>query len=222
MIFNLYIFSRTGVRDFSTPRAPHAVHFPHTAHTSDVPVLQRVVPPFFLPARPPRRGPQADVWFAIFAEAADEQGHAHPVRALAPQFPTSAPSRSPIRHRRFRSEPASQTPLMGPEQGFFRFATDSYVLHHLETPTGYKFALCADAAAGPAGRAVDPVLGDLCVLCAEEPPLCARHAHPKRGLCKGGGRPGQGARGVHTLIANEIKKFFDQLPGSCPVPEICM
>ena len=37
---------------------------------------------------------------------------------------------------------------MGPEQGFFRFATDAYVLHHLETPTGYKFALCADAGAG--------------------------------------------------------------------------
>jgi hypothetical protein len=37
---------------------------------------------------------------------------------------------------------------MGPEQGFFRYATDTYVLHHLETPTGYKFALAADAHAG--------------------------------------------------------------------------
>ena len=47
-----------------------------------------------------------------------------------------------------RSEPPSQLPQMGPEQGFFRFATDAYVLHHLETPTGYKFALLADAQAG--------------------------------------------------------------------------
>ena len=47
-----------------------------------------------------------------------------------------------------RSEPASQLPQMGPEQGFFRFSTDAYVLHHLETPTGYKFALAADPQAG--------------------------------------------------------------------------
>jgi hypothetical protein len=36
----------------------------------------------------------------------------------------------------------------GPDQGFFRYATDTYVLHHLETPTGYKFVVTADAAAG--------------------------------------------------------------------------
>jgi hypothetical protein len=39
-------------------------------------------------------------------------------------------------------------PPSGPEQGFFRYATDAYVLHHLETPTGYRFALTSDAAAG--------------------------------------------------------------------------
>jgi hypothetical protein len=37
---------------------------------------------------------------------------------------------------------------MGPDQGFFRYATDAYVLTHLETPTGYKFALLADPGAG--------------------------------------------------------------------------
>lgn len=37
---------------------------------------------------------------------------------------------------------------MGPESGFFMYSTDAYTLHHLETPTGYKFALTADAAAG--------------------------------------------------------------------------
>jgi hypothetical protein len=37
---------------------------------------------------------------------------------------------------------------MGPEQGFFRYATDAYVLYHLETPTGYKFVLTGDAQAG--------------------------------------------------------------------------
>lgn len=46
------------------------------------------------------------------------------------------------------SEPPSQLPQMGPEQGFFRYATDAYVLYHLETPTGYKFVLTGDAQAG--------------------------------------------------------------------------
>ena len=39
-------------------------------------------------------------------------------------------------------------PTTGPESGFFRYVCTHYVLHHLETPTGYKFALAADAQAG--------------------------------------------------------------------------
>jgi len=39
-------------------------------------------------------------------------------------------------------------PGFGPEQGFFRFSTDSYTLFHLEVPTGYKFVITGDSAAG--------------------------------------------------------------------------
>jgi hypothetical protein len=42
----------------------------------------------------------------------------------------------------------SQLPAFGPDQGFFRFACDGYVLFHLEAPTGTKFVLTSDAAAG--------------------------------------------------------------------------
>jgi len=46
--------------------------------------------------------------------------------------------------------PVSHPPLppTGPDTGFYRFTTASYNLHHLEVPTGYKFVLTADAAAG--------------------------------------------------------------------------
>ncbi len=39
-------------------------------------------------------------------------------------------------------------PPAGPEQGFYRYVCSGYVLHHLETTTGYRFALTSDAAAG--------------------------------------------------------------------------
>ena len=39
-------------------------------------------------------------------------------------------------------------PPAGPEQGFFRYACSGYVLHHLETLTGYRFVLTSDASAG--------------------------------------------------------------------------
>lgn len=39
-------------------------------------------------------------------------------------------------------------PPTGPEQGFFRYVCTHYVLHHLETPTGYRIILTSDAAAG--------------------------------------------------------------------------
>ena len=35
-------------------------------------------------------------------------------------------------------------PPMGPEQGFYRFTTDTYACHHLETPTGYRFVVLTD------------------------------------------------------------------------------
>ena len=39
-------------------------------------------------------------------------------------------------------------PGYGPDQGFFRFSTDTYSLFHLEVPTGLKFVVTCDAAAG--------------------------------------------------------------------------
>lgn len=40
-------------------------------------------------------------------------------------------------------------PLVGPDQGFYRYAcSSSYVLHHLETPTGYRFVLTTDPGVG--------------------------------------------------------------------------
>ena len=45
-------------------------------------------------------------------------------------------------------EAAGALPGFGPDQGFFRFATDSYTLFHLEVPTGYRFVATCDAAAG--------------------------------------------------------------------------
>lgn len=35
-------------------------------------------------------------------------------------------------------------PPSGPDQGFYRFACTHYTLHHLETPTGYRFAITSD------------------------------------------------------------------------------
>ena len=60
---------------------------------------------------------------------------------------------------------------MGPEQGFFRFATDAYVLYHLETPTGYKFALCADAGAGDLRAAVWFIYAEIFTAYALKNPL---------------------------------------------------
>ena len=35
-----------------------------------------------------------------------------------------------------------------PDSGFMRVVTDSYAIHHLETPTGYHFVLTTDTGAG--------------------------------------------------------------------------
>ena len=60
---------------------------------------------------------------------------------------------------------------MGPDQGFFRFATDAYVLFHLETPTGYKFAICGDAMAGDLRPALWTLYADIFASYALKNPL---------------------------------------------------
>ncbi len=60
---------------------------------------------------------------------------------------------------------------MGPEQGFFKFSTDAYVLHHLETPTGYKFALLADSHAGDLRQALWTLYADIFTCYALKNPL---------------------------------------------------
>ena len=45
-------------------------------------------------------------------------------------------------------EITTQLPSFGPEQGFYRYATNNYVLYHFEAPTGYKFVITCDQAAG--------------------------------------------------------------------------
>jgi hypothetical protein len=68
-------------------------------------------------------------------------------------------------------EPVSQTPSMGPEQGFFRYSTDAYVLSHLETTTGYKFALTSDHASGDMRAALWTIYSDIFVPYALKNPL---------------------------------------------------
>lgn len=61
-------------------------------------------------------------------------------------------------------------PPAGPDQGFFRYAcggvgggAGGYVLHHLETQTGYRFVLTADAAAGDLRGALWHIYSELFV-----------------------------------------------------------
>ncbi len=78
-------------------------------------------------------------------------------------------------HRLFpptaRSEVPTQLPAFGPDQGFFRYATDAYVLFHLETPTGYKLVLTGDAAAGDLRHALWTIYSDLYTNFALKNPL---------------------------------------------------
>ncbi len=60
---------------------------------------------------------------------------------------------------------------MGPEQGFFRYSTDAYVLSHLETTTGYKFALTSDHASGDMRAALWTIYSDIFVPYALKNPL---------------------------------------------------
>lgn len=69
------------------------------------------------------------------------------------------------------TNPAMQLPSFGPDQGFYRYATDSYILYHLETPTGYKFVLTSDAAAGDMKTALWTIYSDLFTNFALKNPL---------------------------------------------------
>ncbi len=62
-------------------------------------------------------------------------------------------------------------PAFGPDQGFFRYATDSYVLFHLEAPTGWKFAITADAAAGDLRPALWTIYSEIFTTYALRNPL---------------------------------------------------
>lgn len=69
------------------------------------------------------------------------------------------------------SSGALALPPSGPEQGFFRYACGGYVLHHLETQTGYRFVLTADAAAGDLRGALWHLYAELFVGFALKNPL---------------------------------------------------
>ena len=63
-------------------------------------------------------------------------------------------------------------PPAGPEQGFYRYSClPGYVLHHLETPTGYRFVLTSDAAAGDLRGALWHIYSELFVGYALKNPL---------------------------------------------------
>ena len=62
---------------------------------------------------------------------------------------------------------------MGLDQGFFRYTTDAYVLTHLETPTGYKFVLLSDAAAGDLRSALWTIYAEIFTPYALKNPMYA-------------------------------------------------
>ena len=59
--------------------------------------------------------------------------------------------------------PPAAPPLAGPDSGFFRAVCTNYVLHHLETLTGYRFVLTTDAAAGDMFNALRHIYSELFV-----------------------------------------------------------
>lgn len=62
-------------------------------------------------------------------------------------------------------------PPAGPEQGITRYTCSQYVLHNLETPTGYRFAITSDAAAGDLRAALWHIYSELFVGYALKNPL---------------------------------------------------
>jgi hypothetical protein len=64
-------------------------------------------------------------------------------------------------------------PPSGPEQGFYKIACSHYTLHHLETPTGYRFALTTDGSAGDMRSALWHIYSELFVGFALKNPMYA-------------------------------------------------
>lgn len=65
----------------------------------------------------------------------------------------------------------SQLPLFGPENGFYKYSTDSHNVFHFESPTGYKFALTADKEAGDLRPALWTLYSDVFTAWALRNPL---------------------------------------------------
>lgn len=61
---------------------------------------------------------------------------------------STAHTHAPLHRHTRRSDMSASAGGSGPDSGFFRYACSGYVLHHLETPTGYRIVLTSDAAAG--------------------------------------------------------------------------
>ena len=144
MIFNLYIFDKAGsclyynewFRPQSTlkdmPEEDRKLMF---GLIFSLKLLMNQASPVPCVTRPPTHPSARAVIVSRLAAGATRKPRCAHLTQLAP-----------LPHP--RSEPAAQLPLLGPEHGFFRYATDAYTLFHLETPTGYKFAITADAASG--------------------------------------------------------------------------
>lgn len=91
-------------------------------------------------------------------------------------------------------------PPAGPEQGFYRYScAPGYVLHHLETPTGYRFVLTSDAAAGDMRGALWHIYSELFVGHALKNPLYAL-----------------GARVENVGFTTEVDAFLKSLAAFAP------
>jgi hypothetical protein len=99
-------------------------------------------------------------------------------------------------------EAAGALPGFGPEQGFFRFATDAYTLFHLEVPTGYRFVATCDAAAGDLRPALWAFYEQLFTAALKNPAYVP-------------GTPIDGA-----AFAQAADAFFRGLPGFAPTPQM--
>jgi len=99
-------------------------------------------------------------------------------------------------------EAAGVLPGFGPEQGFFRFATDAYTLFHLEVPTGYRFVATCDAAAGDLRPALWAFYEQLFTAALKNPAYV----------------PGTPIDGV--AFAQAADAFFRALPGFAPTPQM--
>ena len=99
-------------------------------------------------------------------------------------------------------EAAGALPGFGPEQGFYRFATDAYTLFHLEVPTGYRFVATCDAAAGDLRPALWAFYEQLFTAALKNPAYV----------------PGTPIDSV--AFAQAVDGFFRGLPGYAPPPQL--